>query len=195
MKQGHSGEPRHLEIRKYSNRRFYDTTRSRHLTLEQIRSLVRDGCAVRITDSKTGADITAQILTQIILELETPKIAAIPVSLLAQLIRLNEQMISQMTGKYPLQPFAAWLEYQKQMEENFRHFQRFQSLYSPLAPWAGMESPAASGNAAPGEGEENASAAGSRELRQVVERLEKEVSQLRKRLEQAKKPKQKPRKG
>ena len=60
-----------LNIRKYPNRRYYDTTRSRAITLEEIHQFIRDGHEVQITDSKTDEDITAQILAQIILELET----------------------------------------------------------------------------------------------------------------------------
>ena len=75
-------ESKHLDIRKYPNRRYYDATHSKHLTLDQIRDLVRDGYDIKVTDSKTGADITAQLLTQIILELETPKLDTFPVAML-----------------------------------------------------------------------------------------------------------------
>ncbi|HZV34316.1 MAG TPA: polyhydroxyalkanoate synthesis regulator DNA-binding domain-containing protein, partial [Verrucomicrobiae bacterium] len=54
-----------LDIRKYPNRRYYDVTRSQHLTLEDIRELVREGHDIRVTDSKTSADITPKVLAQI----------------------------------------------------------------------------------------------------------------------------------
>jgi len=130
-----------LDVRKYSNRRYYDATRSCHLTLEEIRSLIRKGYIVKVTDSKTGADITHQVLTQIILELETPKLAALPVSLLTELIRINEQMISQFSEKYFRLPLQAWLEYQKQLEERFRQMQGLQSLYSPFGAWDALARP------------------------------------------------------
>lgn len=62
-----NANPRQLEIRKYPNRRYYDVTRSQHLTLEDIRSLVRENYDIRVTDSKSGSDITAKVLAQIIL--------------------------------------------------------------------------------------------------------------------------------
>ena len=77
---------RKLEIKKYPNRRYYDATHSRHLTLEEIHSLVQQGYDLHVTDAKTGADITAQVLTQMILELDTPKLASLPVPLLLRLI-------------------------------------------------------------------------------------------------------------
>src|SRR5205823_3540835 len=52
-----------LEIKKYPNRRYYDATHSRHLTLEEIRSLIQQGYDIRVTDAKSSADITAQVLT------------------------------------------------------------------------------------------------------------------------------------
>ena len=50
-----------LDIRKYPNRRYYDATHSKHLTLEEIRSLISEGYDIKVTDSKSGADITAQV--------------------------------------------------------------------------------------------------------------------------------------
>src|SRR5208337_4193439 len=91
---------RTLEIKKYANRRYYDATHSRHLTLEEIRSLVQQGLDVRITDGRSGADLTAQVLTQIILELDTPKLDSLPVPLLARLIRMNDSLVKDFIEKY-----------------------------------------------------------------------------------------------
>ena len=57
-----------IELRRYPNRRYYDSTRSQHLTLDDIYRLVRDGYSVTVSDSKSGDDITARVLTQLILE-------------------------------------------------------------------------------------------------------------------------------
>jgi polyhydroxyalkanoate synthesis repressor PhaR len=85
-----SKEP--LQIRKYSNRRLYDATRSRHITAEELYQLVRDGHDVVVTDSATGADITHQVLTQMIVERDSPKLAVFPTMLLHEIIRANQQM-------------------------------------------------------------------------------------------------------
>jgi polyhydroxyalkanoate synthesis repressor PhaR len=85
-------ERRLLEIRKYSNRRLYDTTRSRHITAEDLYRLVREGYDVVVTDSATGADITHQVLAQMIVEREAPKLEVFPATLLHEIIRANQQM-------------------------------------------------------------------------------------------------------
>src|ERR1041385_447641 len=89
-----------LEIRKYPNRRYYDATRSCHVTLEDIQGLIRDGHDVRITDSKTGEDITAKVLAQILLELDPLKLEVFPAVLLHRLIRANEQIVREFIDKY-----------------------------------------------------------------------------------------------
>jgi polyhydroxyalkanoate synthesis repressor PhaR len=81
-----------LQIRKYSNRRLYDATRSRHITAEELYQLVRDGHDVVVTDSATGADITHQVLTQMIVERDSPKLEVFPTTLLHEIIRANQQM-------------------------------------------------------------------------------------------------------
>jgi len=81
-----------LQIRKYSNRRLYDATRSRHITGDDLYQLVRDGHDVVVTDSATGADITHQVLTQMILERDSPKLEVFPTTLLHEIIRANQQM-------------------------------------------------------------------------------------------------------
>ncbi len=85
--------PKRLQIKKYPNRRYYDATHSRHLTLGEIRALIQQGYDITVTDGKTGADITAQVLAQIILEMETAKLDSFPVPLLARVIRLNDQLV------------------------------------------------------------------------------------------------------
>ncbi|HUE39310.1 MAG TPA: polyhydroxyalkanoate synthesis regulator DNA-binding domain-containing protein [Candidatus Binatia bacterium] len=81
-----------LQIRKYSNRRLYDSTHSRHITADDLYQLVRDGHDVVVTDSASGADITHQVLTQMILERDSPKLEVFPTTLLHEIIRANQQM-------------------------------------------------------------------------------------------------------
>src|SRR5574338_298463 len=89
-----------LKIRKYPNRRYYDATRSRHLTLEELYASVRDGYEISVSDSKTGQDITAKVLAQIIIDLDPPKLDVFPVPLLHRLIRANERLLQDFTEKY-----------------------------------------------------------------------------------------------
>lgn len=78
-----------LQIRKYANRRYYDTTRSCHVTLHEIYDLVRAGHDVSITDSQTNQDITSTVLLQVLLDRDPPKLDLFPSALLHQAIRAN----------------------------------------------------------------------------------------------------------
>src|ERR1700754_2962139 len=124
-----------LDIRKYPNRRYYDVTHSRHLTLEDIRKLVHEGHDIRVIDSKTSVDITAKVLAQIILELDAEKIDMFPVALLSRLIRVNDQMAKDFLERYFDQALSLFLQYKKQFEEQFRGGDGFGALYSSMANW------------------------------------------------------------
>jgi polyhydroxyalkanoate synthesis repressor PhaR len=89
-----------LELKKYPNRRYYDSTHSRHLTLDQIRSLVQEGYDLQVTDARSSSDITAQVLTQIILEMDTQKLHSLSVPLLVRLIRMDDQAANEFIEKY-----------------------------------------------------------------------------------------------
>lgn len=126
-------EAKRLDIRKYPNRRYYDSTRSRHLTLDEIRSLIREGYDLRITDSKTGMDITGQVLTQIILELETPKLDLFPVPLLVRMIRVNDQFVKDFIEKYFDSALRSFVDYQQQFEQSMRQVPGM--VYPPVSAW------------------------------------------------------------
>jgi polyhydroxyalkanoate synthesis repressor PhaR len=78
-------------IRKYSDRRLYDTGASRYVKLEDIAQMVRDGINVRVVDGRTGKDLTHLIFTQIIVENAREKEIALPLQLLTQLVRASDK--------------------------------------------------------------------------------------------------------
>ena len=127
--------PKRLEIKKYPNRRYYDATQSRHLTLDEIRSLIQQGHDLRIVDAKTSADITAQVLTQIILELDTPKIDSLPVPLLVRIIRMNDQLVKDFIEKYFNQALKSFFDYQQQVEEQIRRTHGLPSVFPSVSAW------------------------------------------------------------
>jgi polyhydroxyalkanoate synthesis repressor PhaR len=135
MSQNAQPQEKRLEIKKYANRRYYDTTHSRHLSLEEIRDLVRDGYDLRVIDGTTSADITAQVLTQIILELDTPKLDSLPVPLLTRLIRMNDQLVKDFIEKYFNQALHSFMDYQKQIEEQIRRSHGLPSSMPTLTDW------------------------------------------------------------
>ncbi len=89
-----------IRIKKYGNRRLYDTRHSRHVTLEDLAGLVRGGAEVQVVDARTGADLTRQVLTQVILE-QQDRLELIPVELLHAVIRVQ--------GTVEQAPLAAFL--------------------------------------------------------------------------------------
>ena len=131
-------ETKRLKIRKYPNRRYYDSTRSRHLTLEEIYQAIREGYEVEVTDSKTGQDITAKVLAQMIIELDAPKLGVFPVPLLHRLLRANEELVSDFTRKYFSQALAAFLDSQKNFEQSLRSAMGLGSATPTVADWTRM---------------------------------------------------------
>lgn len=86
-------------IKKYSNRRLYDTEASRYITLEELAERVREGDDVRVVDAKTGADLTQATLAQIILE-SRGAAKLLPVPLLTQLIRMGDDALAEFFSNY-----------------------------------------------------------------------------------------------
>jgi polyhydroxyalkanoate synthesis repressor PhaR len=87
-----------VRIRKYPNRRLYDTSRSRHLTHDGVIALVAEGRMVQVTDSRSGADITNAVLLQILIERDPAKVAAIPSELVLRAMRADSSVVSQLAA-------------------------------------------------------------------------------------------------
>ena len=175
--------PKRLEIKKYPNRRYYDATHSRHLTLEEIRALVQQGHDLRVIDAKTSADITAQVLTQIILELDTPKLNSFPVPLLMRVIRMNDQLVKDFIEKYFNQALKSFLDYQQQIEEQIRRTHGLPATFPSVSAWTrAMLSPFTSAFGAsqdlPANPPPAPPAGENQELREMIAQLQKQVSDL-----------------
>ena len=76
-----------IRIRKYPNRRLYDTSRSTHLTHDEVLAIVRRGQRVQISDSRTETDITNEVLLQILIAREPSIVAALPTAALFAIAR------------------------------------------------------------------------------------------------------------
>ena len=85
-KEAGDGEP--IIIKKYANRRLYNTQSSSYITLDDLARMTREGVDFQVLDAKTGTDITHQILTQIIMEEESHGEQMLPISFLRQLISM-----------------------------------------------------------------------------------------------------------
>lgn len=88
-----------LLVKRYSNRRLYDTTDSRYITLHDLAERIRAGADVRVVDAKTNDDLTQATLTQIIIE-SRGAAKLLPVPLLIQLIRLGDAALAEFFGRY-----------------------------------------------------------------------------------------------
>jgi polyhydroxyalkanoate synthesis repressor PhaR len=176
-----------LEIKKYPNRRYYDATHSRHLTLDEIRALIQQGYDIRVVDAKTSADITAQVLTQLILELDTPKLDSLPVPLLVRLIRMNDQLVKDFIDKYFNQALQSFLDYQRQVEEQIRRTHGLPPAFPSVVAWTkAMIEPFASAFTTHAKKEaeppaNSASTSQTPDLRHKIEELEQQVAALKQR--------------
>jgi polyhydroxyalkanoate synthesis repressor PhaR len=87
-------------IKKYANRRLYNTRSSSYITLDHLAKMTREGVEYKVLDAKTGADITHQILTQIIMEEESSGEQMLPVSFLRQLISMYGNSMQSLIPHY-----------------------------------------------------------------------------------------------
>ncbi len=94
------GEAAPITIKKYANRRLYDTGRSCYITLDDLGRMVREGKNFRVVDAKSGDDITHNVLTQIIMEAETSGSTLLPVGFLRQLIGMYGDNMQSVVPQY-----------------------------------------------------------------------------------------------
>jgi polyhydroxyalkanoate synthesis repressor PhaR len=120
-------------IRRYANRRLYDSTASRHVTLEDIRKMIGAGEQVKVIDDKSGDDLTRSILLQIISNQEQFGTPVLSTQLLEAVIRFYGNPIQEMLTKYLEQSIGSLLRQQQVMRTEMA-----KALESPMAPMADM---------------------------------------------------------
>lgn len=160
-------------IRKYENRRLYDTAASRYVNLDEVAGMIRQGVEVEVLDARTGEDLTRVILTQIIVEDAKGRDSALPLDFLRQLVIAS--------GRAGQEGFAG---YMKNVFETYqRAYDSFQQRLRETAPMAAapldfMQAffhPNAPGAAAPGTQpppEQSRAPANSAEITELRRRLE-----------------------
>jgi polyhydroxyalkanoate synthesis repressor PhaR len=99
MKKQHGGDGA-VVIKKYANRRLYNTESSSYITLEHLAAMTREGREFKVVDAKTDEDITHNVLTQIIMEEESRGQTMLPVGFLRQLIALYGDSMQAMVPGY-----------------------------------------------------------------------------------------------
>jgi polyhydroxyalkanoate synthesis repressor PhaR len=190
-----SAAPAPVTIKKYANRRLYNTATSSYVTLDHLAGMVKEGQDFVVYDAKSGEDITRSVLTQIIFEEESKSGQnLLPIRFLRQLIRFygdslqalvpgylelsmesftknREQVRSLMAeafgGKFPFPPF------EDIARQNLMLFDRTLRMFSPLSGMASNE--AAPDDAAPGAKPEQ-----FRELESKLEAMQRQIDELTK---------------
>ncbi len=130
---GRDSEKTPVTIKKYANRRLYNTATSSYVTLDHLSQMVKDGCDFVVYDARTDEDITRSVLTQIIVEEESKGQTLLPVSFLRHLISFYGDSLQAVVPRY--------LEYSMQSfarnQEQMRHYLR--DATGGLMPFAQFE--------------------------------------------------------
>jgi polyhydroxyalkanoate synthesis repressor PhaR len=149
---------RPVVVKKYANRRLYNTATSSYVTLDDLARMIKDGGDFVAYDAKTGEDITRSVLTQIIVEQEQKGQNLLPISFLRQLISLYGDSMQFLVPGYLEQAMLAFAQNQEQMRRNlqatfgifpFGQFEEmgkqnialFERALRMLAPFRGEEKP------------------------------------------------------
>jgi len=111
-------------IKKYGNRRLYDTGDSRYVTLDELAAKIRTGTDLRIVDAQTGEDLTQATLTQIVLETGHAS-RFLPVQLLTQMIRLSDDALAEFFSRYVTGALDVYLQAKRGVQSL--------AAYNPLA--------------------------------------------------------------
>ncbi|MEM9139412.1 MAG: polyhydroxyalkanoate synthesis repressor PhaR [Pseudomonadota bacterium] len=186
---GKGQEPGKTVIKKYANRRLYNTAKSSYVTLEDLAKMVRNGEDFAVFDAKTSEDITRSVLTQIIVEEEAKEQNMLPTNFLRELIRLYGDPLQGVVPSYLDAAMQAFSKNQDQMRSafggaalgnleqmtraNMEFFENSMRMFSPFGqaganPQPKPEEPKAADAKANGDLE-----AMQRQLREMQDQLEK----------------------
>ncbi len=186
-------------VKKYANRRLYNTASSSYVTLDELSQMVRDGKDFVVFDAKTGEDITRSVLTQIILEEDSKGRNLLPIKFLRQLIGFYDDSLHAFLPRYlelSMENFARNQDQMRSyMEETFGRFfplnqfedmarqnmailQRAASMFSPF-PADGTAAPSQAAPEETGKGRRGTELGEEvRELRDRMEALQKQLNDL-----------------
>ncbi len=142
---GGSQNQKSKTIKKYSNRRLYDTQESSYITLEELATTIRDGWDVRVVDASSGEDLTQATLAQIVVE-SRGAAKLLPVPLLMQMIRMGDDALAEFMSLYMTWALDVYTQMRRGMSGiagytpfqnmGFSPGQALNRLFSFGAPWA-----------------------------------------------------------
>lgn len=123
-------EPGPIVIKRYGNRRLYDTAGSQYVNLDDIAAFIRKGHEVQVVDAKTGRDLTRVTLTQIITEDAKAKPTGLPLELLRQLILASDQVRQEFVMWYLKSAFDTYQKMQDTVQNRLSEVQS--AILSPV---------------------------------------------------------------
>ena len=142
-KKPQAAKPAQRVIKKYPNRRLYDTDTSSYITLAEVKQLVLDSQPFTVRDAKSGEDLTRSILLQIILEEEAGGAPMFSEAALANIIRFYGHSMQGFMGNYLEQSVQAIADLQRQMADQAKGltpemWQQFMGVQAPMLPGAAL---------------------------------------------------------
>ncbi len=197
-KRTHSnGEP--ITIKKYANRRLYNTSASTYVTLDDLAQMVKDGDEFEVKDAKTGEDITHTVLTQIIFEEENKGQNLLPINFLRQLIKFygdsmqavvpsyleySIDSLSREQEKFQKQfgdafSAAAFPGMEEQVKQNMAMFQKTMQMFNPFVQGApGSGEAASEQTGAPDKSEDGERNEELQTLRDQLQTMQAQINKL-----------------
>ena len=121
-------------IKKYNNRRLYDTEKNAYVTLAALSEMIKQGRQIQVIDAQTKEDVTAFTLTQVILEEAKSKNFLLPVPLLHLMIQFGETVLSEFFEKYLQQIVKNYLAYKTSVDTQFSKWLDLGAQLSQQAP-------------------------------------------------------------
>jgi polyhydroxyalkanoate synthesis repressor PhaR len=155
-----SGAPGPIIIKKYANRRLYNTKTSSYVTLDHLCDMVKEGVEFEVRDARTGEDITRQVLAQIIFEEENKGQHLLPIQFLRQLIRFYGDSLQAFVPSYlelSMESFAknqqeirekfaealggkfGFKDFEKMTRQNLEMFERAMRMFAPFGSMGGWD--------------------------------------------------------
>jgi len=179
-----------ITIKKYANRRLYNTGTSTYVTLEDLAAMVKDGEDFVVYDAKTGEDITRSVLAQIIFEQENKEgQSLLPITFLRQLIRFYGDSMQMLVPRYLEQSIETFTreqgKFREQMAQAFgaggfgpieeqvrRNMEIFEKTFAMFAPFARGQTKSAESEKPAGGGSE------MDQLKRQLEEMQKKIDRL-----------------
>ena len=187
-------------IKKYANRRLYNTDQSSYVTLDDLSALVRAGADFVVQDAKTGEDITRQVLAQIIFEQENRGQGALPTDFLRQVIRMYGDAMQPFLPAYLSASMDQFVKGQAQLREqlgrtwsggqgslglfeeqarqNMAMFEQAMRMFSPFAATAARRSAPKAADDPKGAGSGGAEADELHALKRQIDQMQHQIAAL-----------------